>query len=84
MAEWASVSVDDIQQLNPELRRWTTPIRGSDYELTVPAGTADAIRTKLATAAPAELNALQWHVVQPRRIVGDDRAKAWGQPHRPR
>jgi membrane-bound lytic murein transglycosylase D len=64
VAEWASVSVDDIQELNPELRRWTTPIRGSDYELTVPAGTADAIRTKLATAAPAELNALQWHVVR--------------------
>ena len=28
VAEWAGVAVDDIQQLNPELRRWTTPIRG--------------------------------------------------------
>jgi membrane-bound lytic murein transglycosylase D len=64
VAEWAGISVDDIQQLNPELRRWTTPIRGDGYELTVPKGTADTIRTRLATTAPAELNALQWHVVK--------------------
>jgi peptidoglycan lytic transglycosylase D len=64
VAEWASISVDDIQQLNPELRRWTTPIHGDDYELTVPKGTADTIRSRLATTAPAELNALQWHVVK--------------------
>ena len=29
VAEWAGVAVDDIQALNPELRRWTTPIRGA-------------------------------------------------------
>ena len=44
VAEWAGVSADEIQRLNPELRRWTTPIRGSDYSLTVPAGTAEIIR----------------------------------------
>jgi membrane-bound lytic murein transglycosylase D len=64
VAEWASVSVDDIQELNPELRRWTTPIRGTSYDLTVPAGTAEAIRAKLASTSPAELNALQWHTVR--------------------
>jgi membrane-bound lytic murein transglycosylase D len=64
VAEWAGVSVDDIQQLNPELRRWTTPIRGTAYDLTVPAGTGDIIRTRLAAASPSELNALQWHTVK--------------------
>jgi membrane-bound lytic murein transglycosylase D len=64
VAEWASVSVEDIQRLNPELRRWTTPIRGDAYALTVPAGTAETIRGELGTATPNTLNALQWHVVK--------------------
>jgi membrane-bound lytic murein transglycosylase D len=64
VSEWAGVSVDEIQQLNPELRRWTTPIRGSDYELKVPEGTAEIIRERLAVAAPGTLNALQWHTVK--------------------
>jgi membrane-bound lytic murein transglycosylase D len=64
VAEWAGVSVDEIQQLNPELRRWTTPIRGTDYELTVPQGTGSIIRERLGAAAPGTLNALQWHTVK--------------------
>ena len=31
VAEWTGTSIDDIQTLNPELRRWTTPVRASDY-----------------------------------------------------
>jgi membrane-bound lytic murein transglycosylase D len=64
IAEWASVPVEEIQRLNPELRRWTTPIRGDRYPLTVPAGTAERISTELAAATPNTLNALQWHVVK--------------------
>jgi membrane-bound lytic murein transglycosylase D len=61
VAEWAGVSADDIQDLNPELRRWTTPVRGSGYDLRVPAGTAEAVRLRLTAASPNELNALQWY-----------------------
>jgi peptidoglycan lytic transglycosylase D len=64
IAEWAGVTADDIQTLNPELRRWTTPIRGDEYELNVPAGTGEIVRSKLATASPNELNALQWYTVK--------------------
>jgi membrane-bound lytic murein transglycosylase D len=64
VAEWAGVAVDDIQQLNPELRRWTTPIRAGNYALKVPAGTASRIEEGLQSAAPAQLNALQWHTVK--------------------
>jgi membrane-bound lytic murein transglycosylase D len=64
IAEWAGVTADDLQALNPELRRWTTPIRGRDYELRVPAGTAETIRTHLAASSPNELNALQWYTVK--------------------
>jgi membrane-bound lytic murein transglycosylase D len=64
IAEWAGVTAEDIQRLNPELRRWTTPIRGDGYELQVPADAADNVRMQLAAASPTELNALQWYTVK--------------------
>lgn len=64
VAEWAGVPVDDVQQLNPELRRWTTPLRDSDYKVRVPEGTAERVRTGLADASSDSLNALQWHTVK--------------------
>jgi membrane-bound lytic murein transglycosylase D len=64
VAEWASVPVEEIQRLNPELRRWTTPIGGDSYELKVPAGTAETVRAELTEATPNTLNALQWHIVK--------------------
>jgi membrane-bound lytic murein transglycosylase D len=64
VAEWTGASVDEIQALNPELRRWTTPLRYPDYELKVPVGTADQFRTRLASASPDELTTLNWHTVR--------------------
>ena len=55
VAEWAGVSADVIQDLNPELRRWTTPVRATDYELNVPGGTATKILAALTTAEPEDL-----------------------------
>jgi membrane-bound lytic murein transglycosylase D len=65
VAEWTNTPVDAIQQLNPELRRWTTPVRSQAYELAVPAGTAESLRTRLADAASGERGALNWHTVRP-------------------
>ncbi|MEO8071459.1 MAG: transglycosylase SLT domain-containing protein, partial [Acidobacteriota bacterium] len=48
IAEWISVSVDDLRELNPELRRTTTP--KAAHELKVPVGTAATIQTQLVTA----------------------------------
>jgi membrane-bound lytic murein transglycosylase D len=64
VAEWAGVTADEIQSLNPELRRWTTPIRGKGYELQVPAEAAEIVRERLSAASPNELNALQWYTVK--------------------
>jgi membrane-bound lytic murein transglycosylase D len=64
VAEWAGTSVETIQDLNPELRRWTTPMRTKDYELKVPQGTAELVQTRLAEASPEELAPLQWHTVR--------------------
>ena len=64
VAEWAGVPVDDIQKLNPEFRRWTTPVRQGEYTIKVPEGTADKVRAGLEASAPNQLNALQFHTVK--------------------
>ena len=62
-AEWTGRSIDEIQALNPELRRWTTPIK-AEYELKVPQGTASLFTARLASASPSELVALTWYTVK--------------------
>jgi membrane-bound lytic murein transglycosylase D len=64
VAEWTGQTIDDIQALNPELRRWTTPLATSNYEIKVPKGTADVFQKRLAAAAPDELASLKWHTVR--------------------
>jgi membrane-bound lytic murein transglycosylase D len=64
VAEWTGSTIDDIQALNPELRRWTTPVRYPDYQVKVPDGTAAMLRDRLAAADPTELAALRWHAVK--------------------
>jgi membrane-bound lytic murein transglycosylase D len=64
IAEWTNTPVDTIQQLNPELRRWTTPVRAENYELRVPEGTAAIVRSRVAESDAAELATLRWHTVK--------------------
>src|SRR5260370_27884387 len=64
VAEWAGTSVDEIQALNPELRRWTTPVKYPKYEMKVPKGTADRLTAKLAEASPADFSALKWYTAK--------------------
>jgi len=64
IAEWTETTIDEIQALNPELRRWTTPVRAAQYELKVPAGTADRVSTRLADAAAVELASLNWYTAK--------------------
>jgi membrane-bound lytic murein transglycosylase D len=64
VAEWAGVPVQTIQALNPELRRWTTPVRATDYELKVPYGTAELVMAGMAGARSEELVSLNHHTVK--------------------
>ena len=64
VSEWASIPVQTLQELNPELRRWTTPLRATDYELKVPEGTAELVRVKLAETDPGDLAPLNHHTVK--------------------
>ena len=80
VAEWAGVAVDDIQRLNPELRRWTTPVREGHYTLKVPEGTAARIQGGLCRigAQPVERAAVAHG--EGRRIAGHHRAQAAREP----
>jgi membrane-bound lytic murein transglycosylase D len=64
VAEWTGTTIDEIQALNPELRRWTTPVKYPDYEVKVPVGTADKLSSRLASAPTSELGALNWYTVK--------------------
>jgi membrane-bound lytic murein transglycosylase D len=64
IAEWADTTIDEIQTLNPELRRWTTPVRDDKYELKVPAGSAEQILAELKEAPSVDLASLKWYTVK--------------------
>jgi membrane-bound lytic murein transglycosylase D len=67
IAEWADTTIDEIQALNPELRRWTTPVRpvSSDaYLLKVPVGAAERVTAQLAEASATDLASLNWYSVK--------------------
>ncbi len=64
VAEWTDSEIAEIQSLNPELRRWTTPIRDGAYQLKVPVGGAQLVQAKLAEADMSELASLNWYVVK--------------------
>lgn len=64
VAEWAGTSVETIQDLNPELRRWTTPLRATDYELKVPKGSAAIIHAHLAEMTAEDLAPLTHYTVK--------------------
>jgi len=64
VAEWTGSSIDDIQALNPELRRWTTPLKATNYEIKVPPGTAGHFHAKLALASTTDLVTVNTYTVK--------------------
>jgi peptidoglycan lytic transglycosylase D len=64
VAEWSGTTVDEIQALNPELRRLTTPVKYPDYEVKVPAGSADKLSARLADASPADFITFKWYTAK--------------------
>jgi membrane-bound lytic murein transglycosylase D len=64
VAEWTNTTIDEIQALNPELRRWTTPVRDAAYELKVPAGTSPLVTAMLDDSLATELASLKWYTVR--------------------
>jgi membrane-bound lytic murein transglycosylase D len=63
VALWAQTTLDEIQDLNPELLRWTTPLKDTQYELRVPMGTAERVSTRMEETPEVELVTLGWYTV---------------------
>jgi membrane-bound lytic murein transglycosylase D len=64
VAEWAGTTVSEIQGLNPELRRLTTPVRYPDYEIKVPVGAAAALEARFAELTPVDTAAFKYYTVK--------------------
>jgi membrane-bound lytic murein transglycosylase D len=64
IAEWTATTIDDIQTMNPELRRWTTPVKDTQYELKVPTGTGDVVLARLEASSSTELASLKFYTVK--------------------
>ena len=69
IAEWSDTTIDEIQSLNPELRRWTTPLKDTAYELKVPMGRADVVNARLDEvvgdpSSTMSLASLKWYTVK--------------------
>lgn len=62
VAEWTDATVDVIKELNPELRRNTTPM--GEHKLRVPVGTKAIVESKLATADPSTFATFIRHTVK--------------------
>ena len=45
-------TIDEIQALNPELRRWTTPVKYADFQLKVPTGTGGDVPRPISPSLP--------------------------------
>ena len=84
IAEWTDTPLEAIQALNPELRRWTTPVRAERYDVKVPPGTGDKLRERLASAPASRPRRAALVSRQARRIGRDDRAQAGREPRRSR
>jgi len=64
IAEWIDTTIDEVQALNPELRRWTTPVNDDAYPLKVPVGTAETVKAHLDEAPAADLASLKFYTVK--------------------
>ena len=62
LARCAGMSLEEFQELNPALRRYSTPTEG--FAVHLPVGTHDAFLAKLAEIPPAERVALVEHRVK--------------------
>jgi membrane-bound lytic murein transglycosylase D len=63
VAEWTGQTIDEVQALNPELRRWTTPV-AANYEIKVPAGTAAVFTERLTASPPDQLASFKYYTVR--------------------
>jgi membrane-bound lytic murein transglycosylase D len=70
IAKLADISVSDIRELNPELRRWCTPPNALNYKLKVPEGAGDRFMVNMGKIRGDELDLARFYTVQKGDTVG--------------
>ena len=63
-AKSSGTSVEEMKLLNPELRRWVTPLDSNDYPLRVPKGKSEVFRMALAAIPENERVRFGTHTVR--------------------
>lgn len=63
-AESAGSDLDEMKLLNPQLRRWVTPLDRDDFELRVPKGRGEHFRERIAAIPASERVRFGTHVVR--------------------
>ncbi len=64
-ARLAGVSIKEIKELNPELRRWATPPYEKNYVLRLPRGTKDVFQKNFENEPPEKLFAMLPYRIEP-------------------
>lgn len=64
VAKFTDTDIEEIKELNPELRRWCTPPNIPYYTLRIPAGTKDIFLSNLENASDEELFYVESYTVK--------------------
>jgi len=58
------ITVEELKELNPELRRWCTPPDAPEYEIKIPFGKSDLFRKHFESLRPGAVGTFKTHIVK--------------------
>ncbi len=64
IAKACEITVEELKELNPELRRWCTPPEASDYEIKIPFGKSDLFLKNFEALRPGGKSSFKTHLVK--------------------
>jgi membrane-bound lytic murein transglycosylase D len=64
IAKACEITVDELKDLNPELRRWCTPPDVSEYEIKIPFGKSDIFRKNFESLRSERSGSFKIHIVK--------------------
>jgi membrane-bound lytic murein transglycosylase D len=64
IARLCSTSLDEIRELNPELKRWCTPPGLSSYQVRIPPGTAEQFKKRYAALSEEQRGRFKRHKIK--------------------
>ncbi len=64
IAKASEITVEELKDLNPELRRWCTPPDVSEYEIKIPFGKSDLFLKNFESLRPGGKTSFKTHIVK--------------------